>query len=685
LKDEISLDYDTTVSSSTQSDKVLKSSIKKGGSKERMSKPKHLSKPIKIGSMEVKNRMVMAPTATNLASPDCGMSKPLIAYYTARARGGVGLIIVEDTTISETGKYGWRTLGLFDDRLIPSWQKLTKSVHAYGAKVAPQLMHPSFNSRSSLSGVQPVAASPIASRLYKELPRELTIKEIKQLVEQFGEAARRAKQAGCDAVELHCAHNHHLLGSFLSPLHNKRTDEYGGSIEARLKITLEVIQNIHSNAGPDFPILVRISGSEFSPGGLTIEHSQYVAKLLEEAGVNAIHVSGGTSDQFWVLSPPVGCPIAANAPQAEMIKKVVNIPVLVVGGINTPWEAESLLATGKADMVVMARALIADPEFPNKALAGKYEDITPCVRDMACIMEFIFDRKITCMMNPLVGNEAEIIVAKAKTPKRVLVVGGGPGGMEAAQVAASRGHQVTLMEKGSKLGGQLLMAAFAPMKQEFTLAVKYLANQLKKTGVKVELNREVTPKVVDEFKPDAVVIATGGLPIVPSDLAGTKRKSVVTAWDVLSGRVQVLGEVLVIGGGLVGCETADFIAHPVNDMMPGAKRVTIMELMDYIVRDELGPQRTVLIRRLLEKGVRIITKAECLEVLEDGVRYCIDGKGATLRGFNTIVLALGTTPNNKLSEKLKNRPFPVYVIGDAKEPRKSREAIAEGWEIGRSI
>ena len=650
-----------------------------------MKKLEHLSKPIKIGAMQVKNRIVMAPAATNLASPEGGVSKAQIAFHTARARGGVGLIIAEDTTVSESAKYIWHTTGLFDDRLIPSWQELTKAVHACGAKIAPQLMHPSFNARSSLSGVQPVAASPIASRVYKEIPRELTIEEIAIIVEQFGEAARRAKQAGCDAVQLHCAHNHHLLGSFLSPLHNKRTDVYGASVEGRLRITLEVIQSIRSKVGPNFSILVRISGSEFEPGGLTLEQAQYVAKLLEEAGVNAIHVSGGTTEKIWLVVYPWGGPPAYNAPLAEAIKKVVTIPVISVGGINSPWLAENVLATGKADMVAMARALIADPEFPNKALAGNWEDIRPCLHDMACLVDIFMDKKISCMVNPAVGTEEEKELTPAPTFKKILVVGGGPGGMEAAQVAASRGHQVTLMEKGAKLGGQYLMAAFPPTKQEFTLGVKYLANQLEKTGVKVELNRDVTPEMVKEFMPDTVVIATGGLSRVPSDLPGTNRENVVTAWQVLSGQVLVSGEVLVIGGGQVGCETADFIAHPVNDMMPGQNRVTIVEMLDNVYLDELGPQRSLLIQRLLEKGVGIITGAECVEVIEDGVKYRKDGKEETLRGFNAVVLAMGTIPNDQLSEKLKGTSFSVHVIGDAKEPRKSKDAIAEGWEIGRSI
>ncbi len=650
-----------------------------------MRKLEHLFNPISIGTMEVKNRIVMAPMATNLASPDGEVSEALIIYHTVRAQGGVGLITTGDTIISESAKYIRQGLGLFDDRFIPGWHKLTEAVHSYGAKIAPQLIHPAFNARSSISGVQPVAASPIASsRRVKELPRELTIKEIKEIVEQFGNAAWRAKEAGCDAVQLHCAHCHHLLGGFLSPLHNKRTDAYGGSTEERLRITLEVIQNIRSKVGWEYPVLVRISGAEFEPGGLTIEETQYVAKLLEKASVNAIHVSGGITAKPWLVEPPMGVPPASNASLAEVIKKVIDIPVILVGGITTPRIAESVLATGKADMVAMARALLADPQFPNKAAVGNWEDIRPCVRDMSCLTRLGMG-KISCMINPAVGTEEEMKLAPTPSPRKILVVGGGPGGMEAARVAALRGHQVTLMEKVAKLGGQLLMAAFPPTKQEFTLVVKYLATQLEKAGVNVKLNCAVTPEMVEEFKPDAVVIATGGLPHVPSDLPKPGRGKVVTAWDVLSGSTQVSGEVLVIGGGQVGCETADFIAHPVNDMTPGADRVTIMECLDNVVLDERGPQRSLLVQRLLEKGVRIITGAECVEVMEDGARYRRDDKEETIRGFDAVVLAMGTVPYDPLSEKLKDSPFSLHVIGDAKQPRKASDAIAEGWEVGRSI
>ncbi len=648
-----------------------------------MKKLKHLFSPIRIGTMVVRNRIVMAPTGSNLATHEGEVTQTQINFYEARARGGVGLIVCEDTTIGP--KYIWNTLSLADDRVIPGWRNLTKAVHAHGAKIVPQIFHPAFNARSQLNGTQPVSASPIASRFYREIPRELTVDEIQEIIRQFGAAACRAKEGGCDGVQIHCAHMHHLLGSFLTPLHNKRTDQYGGTLEGRLRLPLEVIQRIRSQTGPDFVLIIRISGDEYQPGGRTLEESQYIAPLLVEAGVDAIHVSGGSGNNFWDIIPPAGWPQACNADAAAAIKQVVDVPVICVGRILTPWAAENVLATGKADMVAMARALLADPEFSNKAARGDLENIAPCMGCTMCLIKVVMDKPITCLINPAVGREEEMALVPTESPKKVLVVGGGPAGMEAARVAALRGHQVTLMEKASKLGGQLLVASFPPMKQEYTCAIQYLATQVSRAGVKVELNKEVTPDVVNDLRPDVVVVATGGVPIIPKDVRGTGGNNVTTSWDALTGRVPVGPQIVVIGGGKVGCETADFLSHPVDDMQPGGNQVTIIELLANLALDEFSPGRSLLINRLKSKGVKMITQAKVTEILADGVKYLKDGREEVLRGINTIVLALGTEAENGLAEKLKGGSIQTFVIGDAQQPRSALEAIAEGSEIGRRI
>ncbi|MBM4332630.1 MAG: FAD-dependent oxidoreductase [Deltaproteobacteria bacterium] len=648
-----------------------------------MTKIKNLFSPIKIRSMEVRNRLVMAPMGTNLASQEGEVTPSLISYYEARARGGVGLIITDDTTITSSAIYHPNGLRLHDDRLIQSWKNLTQAVHAQGAKIAPQLIHPSFNAPSAFSGVQPVAASPIPSRRFREIPRELTVEEIEKIIEQFAEASRRAQEAGCDAVQIHCAHAHHLLGSFLSPLYNKRTDAYGGSLEGRLRLPLEVIRHIRSKVGPGFPILIRISGDEFQPGGLAIEESRYIAPLLVQAGVDAIQVSAGTGNNFWLVIPPTGTPEAPNASLAEQIKRRVDVPVICVGRILHPWVAENLLQSGKADMVAMGRALVADPELPNKAAQGDWDEIAPCVGDSMCLVSVQMEQKISCLINPAAGREEEASLLPATTAKKVLVIGGGPAGMEAARVSALRGHQVTLMERTSKLGGQLLLASFPPMKQEYTCIIQYLANQVKKAGVKVELNRKVDPAAVSSFLPEVIIIATGAGPLVPKDIPGIDKKHVVTAWDVLAGRTLVGPKVVVVGGGKVGCETADFIAHPVDDLTPKGNRVTIVEMLENVALDEKSMARSLLIQRLKSKGVEIIVSAKVVEILPDGVKYLKEGREETLRGMDHIVLAMGAKSENVLSEKIAG--IPTLIIGDAKHPRTALEAIAEGWEIGRKI
>ncbi len=649
-----------------------------------MGKLDHLFRPIQIRHMEIKNRIVMSPAATNLASLHGGVTPSLINHYSLRARGGVGLIVTEDTTIGP--EYLWRNLSLREDRLIPEWRELVEAVHSFGAKIAPQLIHPSFNAPSALTGVPPVAASPIPSRIYREIPKELTIDAIQEIIKQFGEAARRAHEAGCDAVQLHCAHCHHLLASFLSPIHNKRADLYGGNIDGRLRLPLEVIRHVRSVVGPDFPIMIRISAAEPEPGGRGIEETLYAAPLMVEAGIDAFLISSGTTGNTpWITSPPMGSSLAPNATLTEVVKRVVKVPIICVGRITNPWIAEQVLASGKADMVGMARALLADPEFPNKAYHGDWDDIRPCVGDMACLVSVSLDKKVCCLINPDVGRDDASPPVPAETPKEVLVIGGGPSGLAAAAAAAKRSHRVTLMEKGSKLGGQLLIASVPPLKQELTQAVQYLVSQAVKAGVTLKLSNEATPEEVRRLKPDVVILATGGIPVIPQEIPGSDGKNVVTAWDVLTGHVLAGPQILVLGGGVVGCETADFLAHPVDDLRPGGNRVTVIEMLDNVALDERSSWRSLLIQRLRTKGVGIITGAKVVEIFPDGVKYIQAGLEKTIRGMDTIVVAMGTACNDALVERLRCISRHILVVGDAKEPRRALEAIAEGTEIGRTI
>ncbi len=652
--------------------------------------PNKLFSPIKIGTMKVKNRIVMAPMTTIWANDDGSIPPKLKNYFEDRAKGGTGLIVTEVASIDQSVPYQMQTLGIWDDTLIPAWRELADAVHAHGAKLAPQIQHVGPESLSFLHGIQPVGPSCVMSKMTGQMCRELTIEEIEKIIDKHGEAARRAREAGCDAVALHAAHNYQLLGSFLSPLRNKRTDAYGGSIEGWLKLPLEVIKRVKAMAGDDFPIILRISGDEMVPGGRTLYETQYIAPILAEAGVDAFETSGGTMDHgFWRIIPPLGTPPGMNVSFSAALKEVVDVPIIVVGRINDPLFAESILQKNQADLVSLGRALLADPEFANKAAEGRFDDIAPCVGCLqGCIGSHFKMEQMTCLINPVLGKEKEMIITPATKRKKVMVVGGGPGGLKAAHVAALRGHQVTLYEKEAKLGGQFNLAIVPPMKQELSKTIKYLSTQVEKAGIEVCLNTEVTPDLVDKMKPDVVIVATGGRALVP-DIPGVDGEKVFTAHDLLTGKVSLHhGNVLIIGGGMIGCEVADLLANPGDNILQGRTTITIVEMLNDIGLDILPQSRMLLMPRLRERGINAVTSATVKEIVEGGVIIVKKGKGGQeefIRDMDFIILAVGSESVDELSQHIKNKVPQVYVIGDAKMPRDALVAIAEGSEVGRKI
>ena len=644
--------------------------------------------PFRIGSMELKNRMAMAPMATDFANPDGTISQRMIDYFEARARGGVGLIIMEVVTVDELSPYVPNTVAMWDDKFIPSLKTLTDSIHAHGAKVIPQISHPGPESLAPLfNGTQPVGPSPTLCHATKQKCRELTIEEIEKIVEQFGDAARRAREAGCDGLELHAAHSYMLVGSFLSPLRNRRIDAYGGTVHERLKFPLEVIRNIRAKAGEDFPVVMRISGDMMVSGGQDIRETQYITPILAEAGIDAFEISAGIFPEgMFRIIPPTGSPLRPNVRLSAAVKEVVDVPVLVVGRINDPRIAEDILNRKEADMVVMGRALLADPEFPNKAAEGRFDDIRPCVGcGLGCIAVRNAGKDMTCVLNPALGREREMTLQPAARSKNVMVAGGGPGGLEAARVAALRGHKVTLYEKGTKLGGQLNLAAAVPFRQEISKIPKYFSAQSAKAGVDIRLNTEVTEELVREVQPDVLVVATGAESLVPN-IPGVDGERVVSAHDVLGDKVDVLpGYVLIVGGGMVGCETAETIANRGDNPIIGRTDVTLLEMVGDVALDTAPQSRDLMMQRLREKGVRILTSTKVIEFLEDGIVLERDGQQETLRGVDRIVLSMGVKSVDPLSEQMRKEVAEVYAIGDAKETRSALEAIAEGAEVGRTI
>ncbi len=647
-----------------------------------------LYSPIRIGALELKNRIVMAPMTTGWAAANGTFSPRLAAFLEARARGGVGLIITEVATVDGTYPYVPQTLGLWDDAQIAPMREFIQRIHRFGTKIIPQIAHPGPESISvSMGGPQPVGPSVIRCPATKQLCRELAAEEIPRIIELFAEGARRAREAGFDGLELHAAHSYMLLGSFLSGLRNRRTDRYGGSLEGRLTLILEVIQAIKSRAGSDFPLIVRLSGSEIVPGGRDIRGTQYIVPILRQAGVDGFHISGGAfaDAASWIL-PTTGMPRGLNTVFSKAVKEVTDAPVIVVGRIDDPRFAEDILARGEADAVAMGRPLLADPELPNKAAAGRFDDIAPCTGCLiGCRGQPWVGKNITCVINPACGKERYMEIIPASEPKRVMVVGGGPGGMEAARTAALRGHRVSLYERSPFLGGQLNLASVAPTKQELSKWVRYLRIQIEKAGVEIHLGAEVTPELVERLKPDAVIVAVGANPTVPT-IPGMEKNLVATAHDVLGGKIPAHPTAAVVwGGGMVGCETADFLADPGDNQLIGRTAVTLITSKKEVAIEMAPEARAPMLQRMRRNGVTIVGSATIKEILEDAVVIEREGEKQIIRPVDMVVLARGSQSADTLSRKLEGLVPEVYVIGDAKEPRQALDAIAEGAQIGRKV
>ena len=636
-----------------------------------------LFSPIKVGTQEVKNRVFMPPVSTNLA--DHGyVTDALVDHYTARAKGGVGLIITEVVTVEPTYTYLPGDMCCYDDTFIPGWEKLAAAVHQYGAKIMPQLFHPAYMAFNVPGTPRLIAPSFVGPSYAREAPRPITIDEIHELTRQFGDAAERMQKAGVDGVEVHAAHAHGMLGGFLSPQYNKRTDEYGGSLDARMRFLLEVIAEIRERCGKDFIIDVRISGDEYTDGGLTLNDMIYVSRRLEKSGVDMIHVSGGTTIKRGSAIPAAGTKQASHAALSREIKKHVSIPVATVGRINEAWIAEELIEDGAADICMMGRANLCDAEFCNKAAAGRAEEVRPCIGCLRCLNGIMFGRPISCTVNPDVEHD-EAGFEPATEKKDVLVVGAGPAGMEAAFIAARRGHHVVLVDKQEEPGGQLRIASVPPAKQELTRVIKYQFSRLAEAGVDVRMGVELTAEDIQrDFAGYEVVLAYGAEPIVPGFMTGFKQ--VMTADDLLAGRAFPGKKIVIVGGGSVGCETADYLAPLVNDLAPSNRDVTLIEMTKTLAANEGGAGRAVLVTRILDKGVHVLTEAKLTGVTEDAISYEKDGEEHVIEGADTLVLALGYRPNTVLADTLAEAGFTCHVLGDSRQCGNLRDAIGAGYE-----
>lgn len=633
-----------------------------------------LIKPFSLGQLQLRNRLVMAPMLSRLCHSDGSVSQKLIDYYVERAKGGAGLIIIEYCHIDKKeSKARNGQLGIYDDKFIPGLADLAESIQEYGAKVILQICHAGRNTSSKIIGCQPIAPSAMLNS-YKEMAREMSLDEIESTTKAFVDAAYRAKTSGFDGVELHGGHGY-LIAQFLSPYTNVRQDRYG---KDRGLFGLQILDRVRSRVSQDYLVGYRISGDEFMQGGLTIEEAKEFSRRLEKQGIDYIHVSGGGAETGQNIVIPVYFPQGHLLHLAEGIKQEVAIPVIAVGAIHDPRLAEDALQKKKADLIAMGRALIADPELPNKIKMGHLDDICPCVRcNEGCRSRMMEDKTQRCAVNAEVGRERWMKIRKAFKTKHVCVIGGGPAGLEAARVLSLRGHRVTLLEKENSLGGLLRFASVPEFKAEMRNFMKYLIKQVNTLKVEVHYGRSATIDLVKETEPDAVIVATGSSPHLPQ-IVGIERPCVMNAPDLLSGKSETGESVLVMGGAAMGCEIAAHLASQ-------NKKVTLIEMRDDIAMD-LEPRARWALLSLLNQGGVEIMKGWKLEKIEDGEVFVVDSNRnrKSIKG-ESVILALGFISNQSLNQAMMENFDEVHIIGDCIKPRKIYQAIHEGAFVGRAI
>jgi 2-enoate reductase len=628
----------------------------------------------KIGKLTVKNRIVMAPMSIGaLEAPDGRYSQRCLDYFAARAKRGVGLIIAG---------LGVGHIITSDDPVRPEYpmdkvwlNELADTLHEYGTKVCVQL---SVGGGRCVPSKSPVAPSVLPCWFDPGvMTRELTVKEIHELIESIRIAAETVSDTRVDAIELHC-HGGYLADEFMTSLWNKRTDEYGGNLDGRLRFIMEMIQAVKTETRPDFPLILRYGPDHFYEGARGIDEGLEIARRLEKAGVTALDLDAGCYEAHYWLIPskyqPPGCSVSLS----EAVKKVVNIPVMIVGKLGYPEIAESTLVEGKADFIVLGRALLAEPDWANKVKENKFEDIRPCIGcHEGCHVRIREGEYISCAINPITGMERELALKPAEKKKSVLVIGGGPGGMEASIISAYKGHRVTLLEKSDSLGGNLTPASIPDFKHDYRRLITYFSTQLKKLGVAMELGKEATPEIIKEMNPDVVFIATGSTPLVP-EFPGRKKRRLITASDLLTGKKNAGKSVVMIGGGLVGCETALYLAQK-------GKEVTILESLDSIARDLWSASRLHLLQLLADANVDVLTSINILEITDKYVVIADKNSEKKILKADTIAIAVGYKSDNRLYEMLKDSGLEVHIIGDCVKPRQILSAVWDGFHAARLI
>lgn len=653
--------------------------------------------PITINKLEISNRIAY-PALGLLYSYDGSLNDRYYEYFREKAKGGAGLVTVGPVGIDIAGS-GRIALSLASDDRIPDFAKLAKIIKGEGARTFVQLFHAGAYSYSMLTdGVQPIAPSAVYSKYSKQTPREMTLEDIEIVQKAYVDAALRAKEAGFDGVEI-IASAGYLITQFLSPKTNKRTDKYGGSFENRVRFPREVIEKVRNAVGKDFPISIRMAGNDFVPESNTSRETPLFAKVYEEAGVDIINVTGGWHEAR-VPQLPMELPRAGYAYLAANIKKVVNVPVMASNRISSSDEAEKILRDSMADMVNLGRVLIADPYWPKKAQQGKAKLIRPCVGcNQGCTDTLFSGMPVGCILNARAGYEFERSIPKTTNPLKIMVIGAGPGGLEAAVRAKEAGHDVVVYEKEHEIGGQLHIAAAPPHKQELLEIIRYYKAMLEEYDIPVYCDTDVTIDLIKKVQPDHVILATGAQALMPP-IKGINLPHVYSAWDVLRNNPKLGRNVAVIGGGAVGIETALFIANkgtlspealhflmffeaePVDRLKElitrGTSTVTIIEMLPTIGKDVGRSTRWILNLEIEKFGINVITSAKVTEITENAVIYEND-TGSRTQEFDNVIIAVGSKPVNPLESELQKAGIAYTALGDCKKIGKINDAIHQAF------
>ncbi len=636
----------------------------------------HLFTPFQIKNLTLKNRIVLPPLASFLIEKGGAITDRAVEHYRRRAAGGPAMVIMEACAVSPEGVVSENQARIDGDRLIKGLSRIAEAIRAEGAVPAIQIHHAGRQTSAKVIKRLPLAPSPLPCPAIRGDVAPLTVEQIQDLIKKFAEAAVRSREAGFELLEIHGAHGY-LINQFLSRYSNIREDGYGGDIAGRTRFALDIISEIRNRLGSSFPISFKISAQEFVPDGLTVEESIDILKLLVTAGIDAVQVSAGNDSTPEWICQPMFMQKACLAESAAVIKKALQIPVMTVGRINDPWTADNIIAKGMADLVCIGRGLMADPEMPIKAQEGRFDEIRTCIACNTCMQSIYRKGRLECLVNPALGREQEMQILPATQPKKVMVVGAGPGGLNAAWVAAKRGHEVHLYEKQSYLGGQLVPGSKTAYKREMQSLINFQKRQVELNGVICHMGQEVTAQTVQEENPDVVILATGSRPILPT-IEGIDEASVVTFDVVLDGDVQENKTTVIIGGGSTGCE----VAYHLSEM---GSAVTIVELMPKIGGDIEAVTKKLLVRKLKENNVRILTEHRLLRVGKNSLVVAGPDGSENIIEAQRVVVAIGIRQDDTIHQQIKSLGYETHVIGDCLEPRTAKSAIYEGAKLGRSI